>query len=101
MLRRNYERCLFMGISSIIHIVFGPEHRLKLGASSKCANKLLGLLRKGVADMSPSIKIVQLQLDKKTTTTKNIQKSMIHFVIYFQILEFLLLFLKMQAVFYT
>ena len=58
MLRRNYERCLFMGISSIIHIVFGPEHCLKLGASSKCANKLLGLLRKGVADMSPPIKIV-------------------------------------------
>ena len=40
------------------NIDFGPKHRLKLGASSKCANKLLGLLRKGVADMSPPIKIV-------------------------------------------
>ena len=42
-------------------MLFGPKHSLWLfltGASSKCANKLLGLLRKGVADMSPSIKIV-------------------------------------------
>ena len=42
-------------------MLFGPKHSLWLfltGASSKCANKLLGLLRKGVADMSPPIKIV-------------------------------------------
>ena len=49
--------------------VFGPEHRLKLGASSKCANKLLGLLRKGVADMSPPIKIVLVPSNNQPITS--------------------------------
>ena len=60
--------------------VFGPEHRLKLGASSKCANKLLGLLRKGVADMSPPIKIVLVPSMLVPSNNQPIRKKVFHHI---------------------